>query len=107
MKRHQGAFATSDIPESAAEWDIYNKLRGSGLAAHRLTRALEKELTNFEADVPKVGPRKALLDAYDRWCTAAEKNAQYGAMDTEPRATARSAFRRFARACGYDVDNVL
>lgn len=68
---------TIKLPASANDWEIYSSMRGSGLAAHRLTKALAKAL---------VAPtRDGAITIMQSALTADRK---YGAWDTEPRGLA-------------------
>lgn len=65
------------IPTNATGWQLYSSMRGAGLAASRLTRAMEKALN---------APSRE--DAIKIMSTALRADANYGARDTEPRCVA-------------------
>lgn len=65
---------TISIPTSANEWELYSSMKGAGLAASRLTRALEKALNASSRE-----------QAIKIMSEALSKNSKYGASDSEPR----------------------
>jgi hypothetical protein len=69
--------ATVSIPKTASGWELYSSMKGSGLAASRLTRAAEKAL---------LAPSRE--DAIKIMRAALRADAKYGARDTEPRCVA-------------------
>lgn len=71
--------ATVTIPACARGWQLYSDMQGVGLAASRLTRAMEKALA--------AGSRE---DAIKIMKSALNADARYGASDTEPRCVAES-----------------
>lgn len=78
--RHQvieGPEGTTRVPDDAEAWELYSDMRGAGLAAARLTKALIKAI-----NAPK---RKEAIEIMSR---ALSVDSKYGAADTEPRAHA-------------------
>ena len=71
--------ATVTVPACARGWQLYSSMRGAGLAASRLTRAMEKALN---------APSRE--DAIKIMKSALRADANYGASDTEPRCVAES-----------------
>lgn len=69
--------ATVNVPTNATGWQLYSDMRGVGLAASRLTRAMEKAL-NAPSHEDAIKIMKSALRA----------DANYGASDTEPRCVA-------------------
>jgi hypothetical protein len=65
------------LPSGARGWQLYSTMQGSGLAASRLTKAMEKALT---------APSRE--DAIKIMRAALRADADYGACDTEPRCVA-------------------
>jgi len=79
MIEWEGTEAKVEIPTTADEWELYSSMKGAGLAAYRLTSALKKALVASKRDEAI----KIMGDALD-------KDSDYGASDTEPRAIAES-----------------
>ena len=69
--------ATVVVPTGASGWELYSSMRGAGLAASRLTRAMEKALNAASRE-----------DAIKIMGDALRADANYGASDTEPRCIA-------------------
>ncbi len=75
--------ATVTIPSGAHGWELYSSMPGSGLAAARLSRALERAL---------LAPSRE--DAIQIMRSALRADTQYGSRDTEPRAIAEGLLER-------------
>lgn len=68
--------ATVSIPKTASGWELYS-MKGSGLAASRLTKAMEKAL---------LAPTHN--EALEIMWSALNADRKYGSCDTEPRTIA-------------------
>jgi hypothetical protein len=71
--------ATVVIPSGAHGWELYSTMPGAGLAASRLSRALERAL---------LAPSRE--DAVRIMGSALSADRKYGASDTEPRSIAEA-----------------
>jgi hypothetical protein len=74
--------ATVALPSGVSEWELY-PVPGAGLAASRLSRALERAL---------LAPSRE--DAVRIMRSALRADRKYGAIDTEPRCIAEAALTR-------------
>lgn len=93
-----GTQATFEIPTTAAEWQLFTGegMKGNGLAAHRLSKGLEKA---FDLLMKFQGPiHKAVQAADELHRVIRRKEAKFGATDTEPHYVAQQALCDFARA---------
>jgi hypothetical protein len=75
--------ATVTIPSGASGWELYSTMPGAGLAASRLSRALERAL---------LAPSRE--DAVRIMRSALRADCKYGASDTEPRCVAEAALTK-------------
>jgi len=91
MEDYKGPERTVRIPTTSDDWQLYD-LRGSNLAAARLTRALKKA---FMASTSK--------ESIAIMSKALRADVKYGAMDTEPRAAAERCLNEvLAREFNYE-----
>lgn len=75
--------ATVVVPASAEGWQLYSSMPGAGLAASRLTKAMEKALLASSRE-----------DAIRIMGKALNADSKYGASDTEPRVVAERLLSR-------------
>ena len=70
---------------TAGDWQIYQSMQGSGIAASILTRLLEKQIRKAKEKIAEgYDASKQAIAVRDRMLFTMTKLRKYGARDTEP-----------------------
>jgi len=105
FKPSYGPEKTFTLPADAHAWQLFSSMKGSGLVAHRLTKALIKALNKLVEVAEETGDLKQGVLAAERMHSKvryARHASNHGAGDTEPRYVAQQAISDFARAWSGD-----